>query len=1211
MEVERLTAVFEVSGLAGLRAAGDTADRMATSTRDKFGALAEVSRITTNALQQVKVTTGQALDTEAAANRIKSAVGSIPRAAVEASDRLAEVKLKASQAAETDVVGDRIDRKLKDITGNANEARRALESVLLAGIAAGREGGGSGSGGGSGGGGFRFGGAGGGRNGAGFGPFGSGFGRVGLMGTAIAGGTLLGPSAGPAVLGLLAAIPVLAGAGIGVLGTLTLAFHDVGKAIGGDKKAFDSLTASQQQFVLTVRSLTGWLHQLRETAAAATFPGLTAGLHAALSPGTVAAITTAVTEFGHAIGAAGEQWGRYFGSSQFQSLFGPLMLAGANALRIMSGAALSLFDALGVLGRAAIPFTTWLLQSTAAGTQWLDTFLRAKDATGGLSGALNEAHTSLVLVALLVASLGHAVGALGAALYPISKVAVKDLTDGLNALAAMITRNQDKIREIAGGALTAFVGAVQGIAGAIREAMPVIRFLADLINNAAGAVGGWKTVVEALLALKFVSIIAGWTMSLVGFAGGATAAEGASAGLLGRLNLLKRIGPIAIPVTVAIAGAVGLEQLTKWAGQGLSGAFSQSGGGSQFPAGSDPASQQPIEWWATAAAKIGGKSVAYYLRHGGEAAALLKKAGMTNPNGTAIGAAGAGVPANLGKLIGGGLNAGLYGPIAAGAATQYGVPVDLFLKQIKQESGFNPAARSKAGALGIAQFMPATAAGYGINPMDPNQALPAAAKMMAGLYAKYHDWGLALAAYNAGSGNVDAYLAGKRALPAETTAYVQSITGSPLGSGMYGSAPAGGGSPFGAQPPWTKNLGPKPPRIDKVLPPAMQAALTDAQANAAMGTRPSLEELLTTAQKTLDYLNKEKGTTKDIVELNRERKTVAGLVAETERKISALQAKIWALQAQVPPGILAAITNAKMALSTAGGSSASGADVGTLQQRVSALRELAQAQAKGLDYLTRQDESLKRQHASAEALKTIERERNRLAEQLAGTLAKLEKVSQAEDVTRRVDRILGIGGNQTAGLTSLRSHERSILTKELAKFGVMSDQTAALGLDRLVALTEKTLGGDLQKTTLSSLEKINLAFKEKFLSPEAVANIQARFRQIEQTFKTSKLFSTFHPVSAEKLTEGLGLDRLTRGTLEARIAQAAAHHMRVPAGRAAAGVPLTRANEPVMHNVTLTIHVVGTGNDAEKLAKQIAPHIESELLKTAGRTSRNTGGRGL
>lgn len=96
------------------------------------------------------------------------------------------------------------------------------------------------------------------------------------------------------------------------------------------------------------------------------------------------------------------------------------------------------------------------------------------------------------------------------------------------------------------------------------------------------------------------------------------------------------------------------------------------------------------------------------------------------------------------------------------AAITHGLDPALFTAQIKQESGFNPKARSKAGALGVAQIMPSTAKAWKVNPRDPKQALNAAARNMANYIRTYKKQGLseteaqkrALAAYNAGPGAV-------------------------------------------------------------------------------------------------------------------------------------------------------------------------------------------------------------------------------------------------------------------------------------------------------------------------------------------------------------------------------------------------------------------------------------------------------------------------
>lgn len=124
-----------------------------------------------------------------------------------------------------------------------------------------------------------------------------------------------------------------------------------------------------------------------------------------------------------------------------------------------------------------------------------------------------------------------------------------------------------------------------------------------------------------------------------------------------------------------------------------------------------------------------------------------------------------------------------YVGMARQAASSAGISPDTFVRQIQQESGFNPNAGSPAGAQGIAQFMPGTAASMGVNPYDPSSALPGAARMMAGLAAQYGgDYAKALAAYNAGGGAVDSAVAAGGAnwlafMPAETQNYVAIIMG--------------------------------------------------------------------------------------------------------------------------------------------------------------------------------------------------------------------------------------------------------------------------------------------------------------------------------------------------------------------------------------------------------------------------------------------------
>jgi len=124
-----------------------------------------------------------------------------------------------------------------------------------------------------------------------------------------------------------------------------------------------------------------------------------------------------------------------------------------------------------------------------------------------------------------------------------------------------------------------------------------------------------------------------------------------------------------------------------------------------------------------------------------------------------------------------------YVAIAQQDAIAVGIPPDYFVRQIEQESGFNPNSVSPAGAVGIAQFLPSTAAGLGINPWDPIQALRGAATMMANSARQYGgDYAKALAAYNGGSGTVQSAVNNCGAnwlncLPGETRHYIYIIMG--------------------------------------------------------------------------------------------------------------------------------------------------------------------------------------------------------------------------------------------------------------------------------------------------------------------------------------------------------------------------------------------------------------------------------------------------
>ena len=95
-----------------------------------------------------------------------------------------------------------------------------------------------------------------------------------------------------------------------------------------------------------------------------------------------------------------------------------------------------------------------------------------------------------------------------------------------------------------------------------------------------------------------------------------------------------------------------------------------------------------------------------------------------------------------------------YAALFAAAGRTHGVSPALLTAVARAESGFDPAARSPAGAQGLMQLMPATAAGLGIDPWRPAEAVDGAARLLKSHLARFGSTELALAAYNAGPGAV-------------------------------------------------------------------------------------------------------------------------------------------------------------------------------------------------------------------------------------------------------------------------------------------------------------------------------------------------------------------------------------------------------------------------------------------------------------------------
>ena len=138
---------------------------------------------------------------------------------------------------------------------------------------------------------------------------------------------------------------------------------------------------------------------------------------------------------------------------------------------------------------------------------------------------------------------------------------------------------------------------------------------------------------------------------------------------------------------------------------------------------------------------------------------------------------GTGTGLTAAQLTAAGLNPAVarYANQFAAAESQFNLPTGMLAAVAQQESGGNPQALSSAGAQGLMQLMPSTAAGIGVNAFDPNQAIPAAARILS---RNLNEFGgsvpLALAAYNAGAGAVKQY--GGIPPYSQTQNYVKSIT---------------------------------------------------------------------------------------------------------------------------------------------------------------------------------------------------------------------------------------------------------------------------------------------------------------------------------------------------------------------------------------------------------------------------------------------------
>lgn len=114
-------------------------------------------------------------------------------------------------------------------------------------------------------------------------------------------------------------------------------------------------------------------------------------------------------------------------------------------------------------------------------------------------------------------------------------------------------------------------------------------------------------------------------------------------------------------------------------------------------------------------------------------------------------------------------------PMIAAAAEKHGVSSALVKAVMRAESGFNPRSTSRVGALGLMQLMPGTARALGVDPLDAAQNIEGGTRYLKHQLDRFGSVELALAAYNAGPGNVTRY----GGIPpfTETQRYVDQVLG--------------------------------------------------------------------------------------------------------------------------------------------------------------------------------------------------------------------------------------------------------------------------------------------------------------------------------------------------------------------------------------------------------------------------------------------------
>lgn len=316
------------------------------------------------------------------------------------------------------------------------------------------------------------------------------------------------PAIAPGAVGLIMGGASAVGGLIGVAGTLKLALGGLNAAALTTQKGWNALTPVQQQLGMTLRRLdAGLLKNLESISQGIVIPGLNKSIKSAMSPAFVDALGASVQKFSVVISHVAQSWGKMFGSTQFAAAFGQVMQSDAGMVQNLLLGVGKLFDAFIHLSQAAIPLTSWLGKGAFHLADWADKSIKAAQNSGELTKFFDRAKISLQALGGLVASIGHLFGGLfDATGFKVGIALINTLKAAFEILARFLHANAAVFRNFFMGAILAIRDVIKVIGYLL--AGPLTRLLKD-INKIASAVGGWRYIIDAVMAVFVAKMLLG------------------------------------------------------------------------------------------------------------------------------------------------------------------------------------------------------------------------------------------------------------------------------------------------------------------------------------------------------------------------------------------------------------------------------------------------------------------------------------------------------------------------------------------------------------------------------------------------------------------------------------------------------------------------------------------------------------------------------